>query len=284
LTCIGIIQGRLLPPVNNRIQCFPRENWADEFAFAALTQLDCIEWIYDLYGADANPLASDAGVDTIKSLSTQHGVKVLSVCADYFMDRPLVRASSAELNERLSILFWLMRRCQLLGMNRLVLPFVDNSRIETDAELEGVIVTLARTLTVAAEAGIEIHLETSLAPHRFGVLLGRLPHPVLKVNYDSGNSSSLGYQPRDEFAAYGARIGSVHIKDRVRGGATVPLGTGNADLPGLFACLQAVDYAGDLILQVARGAPGDELEWAKRNRVSVLSLLAGAKSFERQTP
>jgi len=60
MTHIGIMQGRLVPPTDNRIQCFPRERWADEFALAAKAGLDCIEWIYDLYGADVNPLATDA--------------------------------------------------------------------------------------------------------------------------------------------------------------------------------------------------------------------------------
>ena len=50
---------------------------------------------------------------------------------------------------------------------------------------------------------MELHLETSLNPQRFAELLAKVPHPMLKVNYDSGNSSSLGYHPRDEFAAYG---------------------------------------------------------------------------------
>ena len=93
-------------------------------------------------------------------------------------------------------------------------PFVDASRIDTDAEFEGVIETLQRILPMAEQTGIEIHLETSLPPARFASLLGRLPHPLLKANYDSGNSSSLGYKPREEFAAYGKRVGSVHIKDR----------------------------------------------------------------------
>jgi hexulose-6-phosphate isomerase len=237
-----------------------------------------------MYGADANPLAFDTGIDTIKALSVQRGVRVLSVCADYFMDRPLVRASSTELDERLGTLFWLMRRCQLLGMNRLVLPFVDASRIETEAELDRVVSTLERTLPVAEETGIEIHLETSLTPDRFADLLGRLPHPMLKANYDSGNSSALGYHPRDEFSAYGARVGSVHIKDRIRGGRTVPLGTGDVDLPALFGCLQAVDYSGDFVLQVARGEPGDEIAWAKRNRATVLDHLAKAKTSAKRTP
>jgi len=146
---------------------------------------------------------------------------------------------------------------------------VDASRIETDDEFESVISTLGRILPMAERTGIEIHLETSLPPARFAALLERLPHPLLKANYDSGNSSSLGYHPREEFAAYGSRVGSVHIKDRLRGGGTVPLGRGDADFPALAESLRAVNYRGDFILQVARVDPSDAVNWARQNRAFV---------------
>ncbi len=276
MTRIGIMQGRLVPPADNRIQCFPRDQWELEFGLAAKAHLDCIEWIYDLYGEDVNPIATDAGVETMKSLSAEHGVRILSVCADYFMDKPLVRASRQELDDRLNTLQWLMERCQLLRMNRMVLPFVDASRIDTDEEMDGVCETLGRTLIFSEQSGIEIHLETSLTPDRFALLLARLPHPLLKVNYDSGNSSSLGYKPREEFAAYGARVGSVHIKDRIRGGSTVPLGTGDADFQALSESLKAAGYAGDFILQAARGKSGEEVDWAGRNREFARTHFTGA--------
>ena len=125
---------------------------------------------------------------------------------------------------------------------------------------------LNAALPAAQENGIELHLETSLAPNDFARLLDRLPPTLIKANYDSGNSSSLGYIPQEEFAAYGIRIGSVHIKDRVRGGGTVPLGTGDADLPSVFAELKKIDYKGDITLQVARSEPGHEVQWARSNR------------------
>jgi L-ribulose-5-phosphate 3-epimerase len=270
MTRIGILQGRLVPPTENRIQCFPRERWADEFALASQVGLDCIEWIYDLHGADVNPLATDAGVKKLTGLSRHHKVKILSISADYFMDKPLVRASQAELDERLKIFFWLLERCRLIGINRVVLPFVDASRIETQNEFDGVIEILKPILLAAEKTSIEIHLETSLNPARFAELLLRFSHPLLKVNYDSGNSSSLGYNPREEFAAYGERVGSIHIKDRLLGAGTVPLGTGDADFPALADSLKKVAYKGDFILQVARGASGDEVAWAKQNREFVL--------------
>jgi hexulose-6-phosphate isomerase len=267
---IGIMQGRLVPPTEGRIQCFPRLNWADEFGLGASAGIDCIEWIYDLYGADVNPIASDAGVAKMKDLVHKTGVQVLSICADYFMERPLVRASAGETAERLAIFDWLLGRGQMLGINRVVVPFVDASRIDTDAEFEGVIGTLRCILPMAERTGIEIHLETSLEPGRFAALLERLPQPLLKANYDSGNSSSLGYHPAEEFAAYGKRVGSVHIKDRLLGGSTVPPGKGSADFPALVQSLQSSEYRGDYILQVARGEPGDEVAWIRQNRAFVV--------------
>jgi L-ribulose-5-phosphate 3-epimerase len=272
---IAIMQGRLVPPSDGRIQCFPRERWRDEFALAATAGLDAIEWIYDLYGADVNPIATDEGLAEIKRLSTENEVLVRSLCADTFMDKPLLRATKPEIEERTETLVWLLGQCAMLGVKRVVLPFVDASRIDSDAELVDVVGVLTSLLPDLERTGVELHLETSLSPERFADLLARLPHPMIKVNYDSGNSSSLGYHPFDEFAAYGDRVGSVHIKDRVSGGGTVPLESGDADFDALFKCLDRAAYQGDLVLQVARGDPGDEVAWARRNREFVLSRRTG---------
>jgi hexulose-6-phosphate isomerase len=126
------------------------------------------------------------------------------------------------------------------------------------------------------ETGVEAHLETDLAPEAFAALLARLPHPLIKVNYDSGNSASHGYDPAEEFAAYGERVGSVHIKDRVRGGGTVPLGEGDADFAALFPELARIGFARDLVLQVARPADGEEVAWARQNCAFVRARAAGA--------
>src|ERR1041385_1389783 len=260
---IAIMQGRLVPPHEGRIQCFPRERWRDEFGLAAAAELDAIEWIFDLFGLDANPITTDAGLREMRALSAKTGVAVRSVCADYFMDRTLLRAADHEVEQGLARLAWLLRRSAMLGAARVVLPFVDASRIDSDPELGFVAGILARMLPVLDETGVELHLETSLAPEPFADLLTRLPHPSIKVNYDSGNSASLGYRPRDEFSAYGSRVGSVHIKDRVRGGGTVPLGSGDTDFAALTDCLNEIAYDGDFVLQAARGRDGEEVAWAR---------------------
>ena len=89
----------------------------------------------------------------------------------------------------------------------------------------------------------------------------------LSVNWDSGNSSGLGYIASEEFAAYGHRIGSVHIKDRYKkpegGVETRPLGTGSADFDDVFKAIRSIDYRGGVTLQVARGRDNDEVNFIK---------------------
>jgi len=266
---IGIMQGRLLPKIDGRIQCFPAEQWRDEFPLAEKAGLQLIEWIYEIYGADKNPLATDEGIAELKALSSRYGIAVRSLCADYFMDRPLL-ANPEENGKKLS---WLLGRCHLAGIRRIILPFVDASRL-ADSVAENALIDLLRPFASEAEPlGIELHLETDLPPVRFANLIKRLPEMVFKVNYDSGNSASHGYDVKDEFKAYGSRIGSLHIKDRVRGGGTVPLGTGNADFKALRSALDAVGYDDDVILQVARELEGNELEWIRSVRENVEKIL-----------
>lgn len=271
---IGIMQGRLVPPLQGRLQCFPRARWRDELPLAKEAGLDAIEWIYDRSAAEVNPLATDDGIAELRTLTERNQVAVRSICSDWFIDFPLVRATSAERRDRVAVLQWLLARAAALRANRIVVPFVDASRIETDADRAQVVAVLRDVMPAVEDTGVEIHLETTLAPAALAALLVEVTHPMVKVNYDSGNSASLGYDPADEVAAYGPRIGSVHIKDRVRDGGSVPLGTGDADLPALMRALKAVGYAGDFVLQVARGPDGDEVAWAKQNVARVRTLLA----------
>ena len=263
----GIMQGRLSPPEDGRFQSFPRNSWRDEFARAAEVGLDYIEWIYDDYGAAENPLLSDAGSDELLALQDKHAIGIPAVCGDWFMDFPLVRCSAVELDVRQRFIDALLWACRRIGAHRLVIPFVDQSRIETEEESVLVGNVLKQSLCTAEQTGVEIHLEADFDPTVFAAFLSQIPHPMLKVNWDSGNSSGLGYIAHQEFAAYGDRIGSIHLKDRYRkpGGGieTRPLGEGSADFDDVFASMRAIGYTGGVTLQVARGKPGDEVAFIR---------------------
>ena len=270
---IGIMQGRLLPPIAGRIQAFPGVEWRREFEIAADVGLESIEWIFEASTLSDNPLAYDQSATLIRDVSQASGVAVASVCADWFMERPLLQGTLSDRGESERTLEQLMERCHHIGIERVVLPFVDASAIRSDREQSDLIELLGRVASTARQRGVELHLETDLGPSDFARLLDRIPAESVKANYDSGNSASLGYRVQEEFAAYGARIGSVHVKDRVIGGGTVPLGEGNADFEALFAGLAGLAYCGDLILQVARGVAGAEAQGAQANLAFVRRYL-----------
>jgi hexulose-6-phosphate isomerase len=264
----GIMQGRLSPPEDGRLQSFPRNSWRQELARAGKAGLSYIEWIFDDYGASVNPIATEEGITELNALQAKTGVKTPAICGDWLMDFPLVRCSEQQRAQRERVLHDLLRWGKNIGASRVVLPFVDASSIRTEHEKSIVLEVLDRALPLSEEVGVEMHLEADFGPADFASFLARIPHPNLKINYDTGNSSGLGYIASEEFAAYGERIGSIHIKDRLRlpdgRVATKPLGEGSANFDDVFAAIRKIGYRGGLTLQVARDQPGDEVNWIRQ--------------------
>jgi L-ribulose-5-phosphate 3-epimerase len=262
------MQGRLSPPVDGHIQAFPGAAWREEFARAAAAGLSCIEWIYGAEREEENPLSSDDGVEEIRRAAVDSGVTVSSVCADYYMVERLVERPS--LADHLAAL---VARSARVGARHVVLPFVDESSLGNAADIATLVDVLLR---VAPQTPMELHLETDLRPEEFAALLERIGLPNVRANHDIGNSASLGHDPDEELTVLGPWIGSVHVKDRVRGGGTVPLGTGDADLPRSLRLLRQASFSGPYILQVAREEGISEVELAVRNRLFVESQLRAA--------
>jgi len=263
MTRIGIMQGRLLPPINNTIQAFPENGWQKEFPLARKLGLDYIEFIFDGDNIANHPLMTYKGLQVIKKLERESNVKVLSICADYFMAYPLHRGSHDEKLARVKILQDLIRNCAKLETGNIIIPCVDNSRLQNKADWEEFKCRLGECLSVAEEYGICLALETDLGPDEFTHLMQDIDHEYLKINYDTGNSASLGYNPTMEFGKYGSLITDVHMKDRVYGGTTVPLGEGDVDFPLVFSLLHRMNYNGIFILQTARKLHGGEPETIK---------------------
>lgn len=271
---LGIMQGRLVPPINGQLQAFPAERWREEFFAAKTAGLCSIEWIFDdSTNENLNPLTSRNGVKEILEVSEETNVMVKSLCADYFISEPLLKGNKLDQRRRIKKLFWLMDKSVEAGISRIILPFVDSSGVEGEKEIHGLVKLLKETVIQAADRKIELNIETALDPSSVSSIMKSVDHQSLKLNYDSGNSASLGYDIDTEFDEYGAFIGSLHIKDRLLGGRSVPLGTGATDFQKLKRNLKKISCCGDIILQVARGAPGDEIDWACRNRDFVKQCL-----------
>ncbi|MBF0358966.1 MAG: sugar phosphate isomerase/epimerase [Magnetococcales bacterium] len=263
---IGIMQGRMLPPYEGRFQAFPANQWLDEFHLAAQAGLHSIEWIYETYNRDKNPIIDDDGIAEIAKATKKTGVKTLSICADYFMNRQLVGENGKPNQENVEHLLWLIGQAEKLSMGYIVLPFVDSSSLTSEAERDGLVEVLEQTLPTAAKMNVELHLETDFTPIILKHFLERVDHPALLSNYDIGNSAALGYDPAEELTYIGDRLGSVHIKDRVLGGGTVPFGTGNANFATCFRLIEEIGLSYPYILQAARNEEIDNVSWAIQNR------------------
>ncbi len=246
---IGIMQGRLLPMIDKRIQTFPYNCWKEEFKIAAENNFDSIEWIIDKY---ENPITDETEIYQIEKLSSEYDVKINSICCDFFMDNLLFRISEEEQRQNLSVLKKLMENAHTLGIKILEIPLVDSSSIKNEEEEDELVTNLKKITQDANDLDIFIGLETDYQPQKILKLLKKIGDDKIVLNYDIGNSSSLGFDPKEELTLLGKYIKNIHIKDRKLNGSTVPFGEGDADFDLFFSTLSDIDYKGDLILQGAR--------------------------------
>jgi hexulose-6-phosphate isomerase len=252
MTEIGVMQGRLLPRIDGRIQAFPWGNWQEEFPTARTVGFDTIEFIFEGPDIEKHPLMQADGRKSIRETIRETGVRVGSICADYFMDEPLFRGSVAEREDSRRVLSTLISAAAQIEARFVEIPCVDRSSLTSERERSDLVDAVNAVLPEAEEKNVGILLETDLPPHDFRVLLDRWSHPLVGANFDSGNSASLGYEPIEEIATLSDTIQNVHVKDRLLGGTTVPLGTGAARFDDVFESLGTIGYRGPLILQTAR--------------------------------
>lgn len=268
ITSIGVMQGRLLPKYQGRYQAHPVGYWQDEFPVAAELGFQYIEFILDYNDAAQNPLLS--GIDEIKRVTEATGVGVRSVCADYFMEAPLHHADEKIADESCEVLGRLIKNSSALGIRDLVIPCVDQSSLDGKAAAERFINRMQPFQDKAEKYGVNLSLETDLSPVAFAELLHHFTSDRITVNYDTGNSASLGYKPEEEFAAYGERISDIHIKDRKLKSGSVVLGSGDADFDSFFTALSKIQYNGPFIMQAFRDDEGvsicrQQLHWLQTN-------------------
>jgi len=268
---IGIMQGRLSPPTDGKFQSFPKYSWQEEFIKARRSGLSNIEWIFEADGCKNNPISTDEGIRSIIGIIMETGISVQSICADYFMDIPyLLSAKEARFSLRKK-LNWLIEQANKLGVKYIDLPFVDNSSIQRKENFHLVYEFIEPIIETARKNDVIIALETDLNPSDFKLLLEHFNSSFVMANYDTGNSSGIGYNCQEELQSYGKWIKTIHIKDRLFRDGTKPLGTGSADFNLFFQKLAKLDFDGPIILQAAREP--DEENTAIKNRIFVEKYL-----------
>lgn len=252
--CVGMMQGRLSPIRNGRIQSFPHENWQTELTELSKLHIEKLEWTIDSEHLLANPLMSANGCKNINEHRFTNSISVPSVTCDYFMENPPWQVNPKEvLGNLISIIVGM----QQIDSTVLVIPLVDNSSIRNSLHTSHLTDYFKNLEKHLIDSKVRIAFETDLPPDDFLSFIEKFNPLTFGVNYDIGNSASLGFDPTEEFEAIGQRILNVHVKDRTLNGSTVPLGEGNADFELVFALLAGAKYQGNYILQTARAPDGN---------------------------
>jgi len=267
---IGIMQGRLSPRIDGKIQAYPTNTWQKEFEIAQEIGYSAIEWIVEK-PVETNALMTDSGKAEIKKAIALTGVRIDFVCADIFMQQPLVRMTEEIKFQNKEYLLEILKNAKEVGAVGVEIPFVDNSSIKNETEKQEFIDAMQDAFKLAKDMDLKISLETDLPPSDFQELLDNINLDYVQAIYDIGNSASLGFDPKEELEAYGLKILNVHVKDRKLGSTTVPLGTGNANINYVFQKLQEIGYNGGLTMQAARGE--NDIETAKEQLKYVRTLL-----------
>lgn len=273
---VGVMQGRLSPRPAGKLQEFPWQSYADEFPKAARLGLHSIEWIFEEPRFEQNPLWTEEGREEIRELIAKSGVRVQSVCADYFMARRLAGESSAALTQNRDVLAELIVHTHAIGADRILIPLLETSAVTTPDLKREVAISLKSAVPFAERYGVTLGLEMEIAGADYAKVVRSVGSPRVRAYYDTGNSTAAGFDIADDIEPLLPLLHAVHIKDRVRGGGSKPLGTGDTNFQAFFPKLLRAGFRGDFVLQHYFEAQ-PELE-AERSLSFLQQLLESAKS------
>jgi hexulose-6-phosphate isomerase len=272
---IGFMQGRLTPMVDGKIQAFPAKHWREEFPIAEACGFRLMEWTLDQDGIFENPMLTKAGQLAILTLCKEHRLEIPSVTGDCFMQAPFWKNFEADREDLLSLFESIIVAAKAIGSSIIVVPLVDHGTIENDEEYRSLKDGCSRLKPTLEKFGIRIAFESDFPPMRLKRFIDAFDPCYFGINLDTGNSAALGWDPAEEISLYGERIINVHVKDRLLGGATVPLGTGAARLADTIRLIKNLPYRGNFILQTARAQDENHARDACLYRDMVSNWLAG---------
>lgn len=246
---IGVMQGRLSPRPENRLQAFPHQTWPDEFAQAKRLGFSYLEWIYEAERAEENPIASSAGRAAIRACAAESGLPVGSVCADYFMIHRLAGGSASERRAHAAALSELVRWTRELGATRILLPLLETSALETREQVREATESIQSVGPALEAYDVTLGLEMEIPGEAYAAVIRGIGHSHVRAYYDTGNSTAQGLNIATDVLPLLPLLEAVHLKDRVVGGTSRPFGRGAANFKGFFSVLAQAGYQGDFLTQ-----------------------------------
>ena len=254
---LGFMQGRLSSIIDNMIQRFPIDNWESELILASKENWHLMEWTIDYFTFNKNPILQE----NFESKDF-NGIEVNSITADFFMQDPFFLSTDSEKKKLLiSDLKKVINSMIKFKIKYLVLPLVDNASLKKNkVDEDDVIENLNIIFNEFNQHDVEFIFESDYEPKKLLNFIEKFNSNKVGINYDSGNSASLGFDSETEIFTYGHWIKNCHLKDRILGGTTVKFGNGNVNFPKVLKCLNEIKYKNNFIIQGARAENERHLE------------------------
>jgi hexulose-6-phosphate isomerase len=112
-----------------------------------------------------------------------------------------------------------------------------------------VVASLRAAAPVAERHGVTLGLEMELPGPEYARLIRSVGSANVRAYYDTGNCTAAGVDIAEDIVPLLPLLHAVHVKDRVRGGGSKPLGTGDTNFAGFFPTLLRAGFRGDFVLQ-----------------------------------
>jgi len=246
---IGFMQGRLVKSEKRgAIQYFPSRNWKKELKLANENKIKLIEWTVNIQNIKSNPLYTGKTYEINHELK-KNKIVTKSVTCDFFMEKPFFKKKYLkDKNKFLKILKKIILNGSKIGIKYFVLPLVDKSSISNKFE-ELILIKEIEKICKNLKKDKFIIFEIDYKPDQISNFINKFKSKKIGINYDTGNSSALGYKIEDEIK-YFKYVKNIHIKDRFLNGHTVRLGQGNWKYKQFFKKIKNT-YKGNFILQTA---------------------------------
>lgn len=241
---LGILQGRLSPPVEGLMQEFPSTTWKNEFSSLPKCDLEGIEWIIT---NTPNPFFTE---DLSK-------FPILSICVDniispfftqlYFLEQELVPV---------------LEKMESQTIKNIVIPLLEESSIVSSLNRK---LFIKNILLIADKfSNVNFCFEFECKVEDILKLVNQRDN--FYVTYDTGNVTSFYGDKVNHnklIKQLGDKIKNVHIKDRTFKAETVPFTLGDTNFVDIFSSLNSIGYTGNYILQLCREKSNNELDYIK---------------------
>ena len=268
---IGFMQGRLVnSEKKNVIQYFPNKNWKKEVKLAKKNKFKLIEWTINYENIKKNPFY--LGSKTLKktfNFLKENKINVNSVTCDFIMQKPFFLKKNKKTIEDLKKI---IINSQPYGVKYFIVPLVDQSSLKKNLKYEKKIIESLINLKKILNKNSKILFELDCSYLKVIKFITKFHSKKFGINYDTGNSASLGFSFVDE-KKYFKFVYNIHIKDRKKYGSTVRLGYGDFNFKYFFKYLMKKKYNGNLILQTARSKKLNHEEELNINRKFIYNYL-----------